>query len=171
MGSVRSGTEENWSTSDGTVFYAGDNAYRGDVALIRIAAGKSSSGYIYRGSNTSGSSSAVKSMASRSPVVGDQFYTGGATTGELGVWTVTTINMNKWYTFDGLNVWARNVTEGTKGGSCVDHGDSGGSVFTNTTGGVVARGIISGMGFITCYVYFTDIRQAYIGLPGVLKTV
>jgi hypothetical protein len=53
----------------------------------------------------------------------------------------------------------------------VDHGDSGGSVFTNTTGGVVARVIISGMGFITCYVYFTDIRQAYIGLPGVLKTV
>jgi len=90
--------------------------------------------------------------------------------GELGPWTVTTIQMNKWYAFDGPNVWARNVTEGTKGGDCVQHGDSGGSVFTNTTGGVAAKGIISGMGAVTCYVYFTDIRQANIEFPGVLKT-
>ena len=34
----------------------------------------------------------------------------------------------------------------------------------------VAKGIISGMGWTGCYVYFTDIRLAYYGLPGQLKT-
>lgn len=169
MGTVTATSDENWSTSDGTQHFPGDTAYRGDLAVIRIYSGKSSSPYIYRGSSNSNTFSTVKSMFPRSPVVGDTFYTGGERTGELGPWTVTTITMNKWYTFDGLNVWARNVTEGTKGGSCIDHGDSGGSVFTLTTGGVSAKGIISGMGFITCYVYFTDIWQAYIAFPGVLK--
>lgn len=40
--------------------------------------------------------------------------------------------------------------------------DSGGSVFTIVTGGVAAKGIISGMGFTGCYVYFTDIRLSFL---------
>lgn len=62
------------------------------------------------------------------------------------------------------------MTEGSRSGSCIQHGDSGGSVFTLTSGGVSAKGIISGMGFTGCYVYFTDIRLSYFGLPGALRT-
>ena len=87
-------------------------------------------------------------MWSRSPVVGDSFYTGGAYSGELGSWTVTVIGMNQWYLGDGWDVWARNVTEGSRSGTCIQHGDSGGPVFTLTTGGVSAKGIISGMGLV-----------------------
>lgn len=170
MGNVTSASEENWSTSTGTRYYSGQSTYRGDVALIRIPANKSSGTSIYRGPANSSTSSTVKSMWSRSPVVGDGFYTGGSYSGELGSWTVTVIGMNKWYIADGFDVWARNVTEGSKSGICIQGGDSGGPVFTLTTGGVSAKGIISGMGFTGCYVYFTDIRLSYFGLPGALRT-
>jgi hypothetical protein len=170
MGLVTSSQEENWSTTYGTQYFTGQSVYRGDLALIRISFPMRSDPFIYRGSATSGTYSTVKSMWSRSPVVGDSFYTGGARTGELSAWTVTVVHMDKWYVADGLNVWARNITEGSRSGTCIDHGDSGGSVFTLTTGGVAAKGIISGMGWLGCYVYFTDIREADYGLPGQLRT-
>ena len=170
MGTVTSASEENWSTSNGTEYYTGQSTYRGDVALVRIPSPKSSGAAIYRGASDSSTFSIVKSMWSRSPVVGDSFYTGGSVSGELGSWSVTLIGMDKWYVGDGFNVWARNVTEGSRSGSCIQHGDSGGPVFTTTTGGVSAKGIISGMGFTGCYVYFTDIRLSYFGLPGSLRT-
>lgn len=78
--------------------------------------------------------------------------------------------MDKWYSGAGPLVWARNVTEGTKSGACIQGGDSGGSVFTLTSGGVSAKGIISGIGWLGCYVYFTDIRSAQDGLPGRVLT-
>lgn len=168
MGAVTANSEENWSTTYGTTYITGQSVYRGDVALIHMTGGRTTSPRIYRFSATSTASSPVISVVSRSPAVGDGFYTGGMVTGELSGWTVSVARMNKWYAFDGPLVWARNVTEGTKSGACIQHGDSGGSVFKLVTGGVRAVGIISGMGLTGCYVYFTDIwlaNDAFVGYP------
>jgi hypothetical protein len=82
MGTVTAGYEENWDDTFGTtLYYGGDMTYRGDVALIRLASGRSSVGVMYRGGPNSVTFSYVKSMWSRSPVVGDSFITGGRTTG------------------------------------------------------------------------------------------
>jgi hypothetical protein len=71
--------------------------------------------------------------------------------------------------------WARNVTEGTRSNysGCPTGGDSGGSVFTvRSDGAIAAKGIHSGHAATigTCFEYFTDIREAYFGLPGWLMT-
>jgi len=75
MGTVASGSEENWSTSTGTTKFPGETANRGDMAFVRLYTTRDSAPYIYRGWSNSGSSDPVKSMWSRSPAVGDQFYT------------------------------------------------------------------------------------------------
>jgi hypothetical protein len=71
-------------------------------------------------------------------------------------------------------VWARNVDEGYAGGNtCPTHGDSGSGVYQNRSDGrVTAFGIQSGSLplIISCHIFFTDIWDAYYGLPGVLKT-
>lgn len=168
MGAVTASSEENWSTTYGTVLIPGQSTYKGDVALIHMTGGRTTSPRIYRFSATSTASSPVVSVVSRSPAVGDGFYTGGSYSGELSGWTVSVARMNQWYPLEGPQVWARNVTEGTKSGACIQSGDSGGSVFKLVTGGVRAVGIISGMGAHGCYVYFTDIwlaNDAFVGYP------
>lgn len=66
MGSVASGSRENWSTSVGTQYLTGQTTYRGDMALISLSSGKTSAGRIYRGNSESTSSSRVAGMMSRS---------------------------------------------------------------------------------------------------------
>ncbi|MGH2967352.1 MAG: trypsin-like serine protease [Solirubrobacterales bacterium] len=167
MGTVTSGSGENWSETAGTQYYTGQTTSRGDVALVNMSSGRASGTAIYRGPYNSSTYSWVDSMGSGYAKVGDTFITGGVTTGELGGWRVTAVGIDVWY---GGGVWARNVVEGTRGDTGINHGDSGGSVFTTTTGGrVVARGIITGMFPLCCFVYFTDIRVAYYGLPGWVK--
>jgi hypothetical protein len=99
---------------------------------------------------------------------GDGFITGGQTTGEISGWFTTDSGVNISY---GHPVWARNMVIGCRTGSGVEKGDSGGSVFTLTTGGVKARGTISGFGVGLCgaAVFYTDIRVSYFGLPGTVK--
>ncbi|MDR1806826.1 MAG: S1 family peptidase [Propionibacteriaceae bacterium] len=106
----------------------------------------------------------------RSPSSGDQFCTGGARSGELCGWTVDQSNVNVTYD-DGTVV--QKITIGTKGtsGGGVIAGDSGGPVYTvRSDGKVAAKGIISGSGssWGAYKVYFTDIWDAYYGLPGYL---
>lgn len=58
VGSVASGSEENWSNTGGTQYYTGQSTYRGDVALIRYYS-YSSSPYVYSGAPHTSNAKAV----------------------------------------------------------------------------------------------------------------
>lgn len=165
MGTVAAGSRENWKTGpgNGTQYFTGQSTYRGDLALVTIEAGKNSSPYIYRESTGYG---LVKEMWYRSPVIGDQYCTGGYKSGELCGWYVTQAFVDYTYT-DGTT--ARNITAGGKTGSCLIGGDSGGPTYTVRSDlGIAAKGIISGIGG-NCFNAFTDIWHAWYALPGTLK--
>ncbi|MDR1806827.1 MAG: S1 family peptidase [Propionibacteriaceae bacterium] len=49
MGTVTSGSRENWDAGVGTVYFSGQTVHRGDLALISLASGVSSSGRIFTG--------------------------------------------------------------------------------------------------------------------------
>jgi hypothetical protein len=171
-GSVRSASEENWSDADGTRYYTGQSVYRGDVALIRYSSAYSSSSYIYSGAPHTSTHSGVYGMASRWSQVGDAACANGVTTGEwCGMVTGTGVNI--WYLVNGFNVWARHVVDASAlGNTCPTHGDSGGPVYRKRSDGTVyAVGIYSGSSpiVIGCDAFFTDIWDAYYGLPGTLK--
>jgi hypothetical protein len=143
---------------------------RGDVAMIRLTGGMTSAALIYRGPPGSNTVSVVKAMWERSPVFGDAYITGGVTTGEITGGTVQYVGVNR-QVFCCPFKWVRNIVDGTQPSS-IQNGDSGGSVFTITTGGVKAKGIISARGLCTigCPTWWTDIRVSYFGLPGFLRT-
>jgi hypothetical protein len=115
-------------------------------------------------------------------VSGDQYCTGGSTKGEVCGWSQNWGAAGNWY-YDGTGETARRVWHGTKHGHCTAPGDSGGPVYTvRGDGGIAAKGIISGSsGFggsdwytgsleSPCENVFTDIWDAYYGLPGYLQT-
>lgn len=168
MGSVTSGSRENWNPAygQGTVYYTGQSVYRGDVALIQLRSDRSAAVRMYRGNATTTDSRIVRLVWGRWSVVGDTYCTGGRTTGDICDFKVSLSSLNIRYT-DGT--WARNVVEGTRGGDpCPTGGDSGGPVFTIYGDGVAAKGIHSGGGkpLYTCYDYFTDIQHPVQALPG-----
>ena len=176
MGTVTSGTRENWNSGVGTVTVSGYSGYHGDGAIIQVYSGKSSSATIYRGAYNSSSSSTVLGMWSRRAQSGDQYCTGGSYSGEICGWTVDKTGVNVSYTTGEI---ARNmVTSKNKQGWCMRSGDSGGSVFTSTSSGVYAKGVHSGAvgggsdsygGLLDqCHEIFTDIWDIYYGLPGSL---
>jgi hypothetical protein len=177
MGTVQQNTEENWNANIGTVFYAGQGTYRGDVALVRLYGSRDSAPYIYRDGPNSGNHSPVRDMFYNYAQVGEKYCTGGATTGEICGFTVEATGVNEYYV--NLNGWVRNVVLATKGiisgSGCVNFGDSGGSVFSyHADDSVKARGVISG--FFNwlgeeCDLYFTDIYVTWYGLPGTAKTL
>jgi streptogrisin C len=145
MGRVSSGTEENWTSGTGTVLMTGETTNRGDLAMIRISSGQSSSSRIYRGGPGSTTAANVSGKWSRSPSQGDEYCTGGRVAGEVCGWKV------KWaaagnHFYNGSNETARRVWRGEKRGDCIQGGDSGGPVYTvNSSGAVAAKGIISGV--------------------------
>lgn len=152
----------------------GQTVYRGDLAL---SSATSVTGLIFRGGPGSSTTAPVGEMWSRSPVVGDQYCVGGATTGELCGWVVSKTRQNLPYPGDGPNVVLRNGTVGEKVfGQCTAGGDSGAPVFTVRGDGKVAgKGIHSGSTGNTtgsssdpCRAYYTDIREAFYGYPGSL---
>ena len=173
VGTVASGSEENWSPVYGTQYYTGQSVYRGDVALIRYTS-LSSGPYIYSGAPHTSTHSGVAAMASRKAQLGDSACINGVVTG-LWCGTVTATGSNIWYAGDGPNVWARNVDESFAFGSlCPTHGDSGAPVYrTRDDGNVVALGVWSGSlpTGLTCYAFFTDIRDSWTALPGYLKVL
>jgi hypothetical protein len=175
MGTV---VKDTWSNSKGTVLIDGQSAYHGDASLIKLSGSKTSAARIYVGSSTSTSSRAVGAMWSRRASSGDQYCTGGATTGEMCGWKVNAIRINHKYS-DGTVI--KNAVRGIKQGQCTIGGDSGGPVYTVTSAGkVVAKGIHSGTGgggsdhwggaFDPCIEYFTDIWDPYTAFPGILAT-
>jgi hypothetical protein len=178
MGLVDRDSRENWNSGVGTVKLTGQSVNRGDLALIQVEPGKTAPGRVFRGGVGSSSSAAVKEMWARAAKVGDTYCTGGFRTGELCGWKVVKTRANVKYTG---NKWVRNITEGRKQGECTSPGDSGGPIYTvRSDGGVSAKGIHSGGGgggadhwggaLDPCAEYFTDIREAYDGFPGILKT-
>jgi hypothetical protein len=112
-------------------------------------------------------------MASRRSQWGDAACVNGVVTGEWCGMVVGT-GINILYILDGPNVWARNVVEARAlGNTCPTHGDSGAPVYRKLSATrVAAVGIWSGSfpEVVACTVWFTDIWDAYFGLPGTLKT-
>jgi len=178
MGSVRSSSEENWTNGTGTVLMTDETSHRGDLALVRLGAQKSSTNRIYRGGAGSTSGATVAGKWSRSPVRTDQYCTGGRVSGEQCGWRVV-VDAPGLYYYNGSGETARKVWRGTKRGHCIQGGDSGGPVYTvNSNGSVAAKGIISGVtGFgggdsfagatgSPCVNVFTDVWDAYYSMPG-----
>ncbi len=161
MGLIQS-CEASWTYGVGTVSMCGQTALRGDIALIRISPGFFSSANMYRGGFGSTSWDPVKEMWNRSPQPGDQYCTGGATSGELCGWVTQQVGVNVTYS---NGETARNIVYGTKGGTCLGSGDSGGPVYTvRSDSGIAAKGIISGGGGgSSCTNEYTDIYQALYG--------
>ncbi|WP_444951749.1 hypothetical protein [Micromonospora ureilytica] len=173
IGYVTPNSSENWNNGTGTVYLSGQTTYRGDVALSSVVSGKATSPYIYRGGPGSSSGAAVGEMWSRAPVSGDKYCVGGHVTGEKCNWTVYSTGINFKHS-DGAT--ARNVVRSfyRNDGVCTIGGDSGGPVYTvRSDGKVAAKGIHHGHSSNSvsgCMQVFTDIWQAYYGLPGSLAT-
>jgi hypothetical protein len=144
IGTTQSGVEENFDRGYGTVPFPGQTALRGDLALIRTSSPAVAWPKIYVGGVASSTRAPVTAMWNRSPQIGDQYCTGGATTGELCGWTVATARMdiltNLWSW-----EWINNVTEGARFDGLVTlPGDSGGPVYTvQPDGSIAAKGITS----------------------------
>ena len=173
MGTVTSGSRENWKPNDGTVPFTGQTELAGDLALVQMASGKGADPKIYRGSASSASWDWVTAIWSRSPAIGDQFHISNQQSGDIGPYTVSGTHLDVFYL--NASAWARNVTRADRTWfpACPSGGSSGGAVFTNRNdGSVAAKGIHSGVftDWITCWVWFTDIRLADQYLPGFLLT-
>ncbi|WP_283134950.1 trypsin-like serine protease [Rhizohabitans arisaemae] len=170
MGTV---IKDNWGNSKGTVKIDGQTSFHGDLALVRFASGKTAKPRMYVGAWNSSASRAVGSMNSRRMRKGDRFCTGGQRNGEICGWIVLKAGVLEFYP-DGTVL--RNSVRATKlkgSTGCNQRGDSGGPVYTvNSRGKVVAKGIISGGHVVgdRCYLYFTDIWDAFLAMPGSLKT-
>jgi len=180
MGSILGRAEENWTAGVGTVLMTGETTYAGDIALVRLHTGTSNAATIYQGPARSSSVRAVREMWSRPPARGDQYCTGGAVSGELCGWAVTSSAAGN-HTYTRSGEVARRVWRGEKRGHCFKPGDSGGPVYTvRADGGVAAKGICSGetghggsdafAGALDppCVNIFTDIRDAFFSMPGSL---
>lgn len=172
MGTGYPGTGENWDTGVGTVYFSGQSVYRGDLALVVMSGSQYGEPKVYYRGTTDSYYRTVREMWSRSPLLYDRFCTDGGVSLEVCGWQVLGVAITIKYK-DGT--WARRVSYGMrpKGtGNCIQNGDSGGPVYTiRADSAVAAKGIISAelQDLNYCYVYFTDIWDAYYGLPGVLK--
>lgn len=177
IGTVTSGSRENFQPGVGTVLFPGQTTYRGDLALIQVDSGKSSFPRIYVGNATSSLTRNVQDMPTGRTPSGSKENSGGAVAGEILSWTVDW-NAGNWKYTDGTVV--RNVSASSKYGWCIRGGDSGGPVYSTGTGSTIAYGIISGGSggggdFYAqepyesrCRLVYTDIYDAYAGLPGTI---
>jgi hypothetical protein len=174
VGSIASGTNENWSDSTGSELFQPNgqsgccDTYHGDLALVRLPVYKTDP-TVYAGSANNPTSVPVGSMYPHHANIGDKACVDGRVTGE---WCDTVINTGVYvdYYSNGPNVVARNVDVWQAWNlNCISLGDSGGPVYQyRSDGKVEAMGIISGYSEIVghCLVYFTDIWDAWYGLPG-----
>jgi len=178
MGTVATdGSADSYSGTTGSHYFKGSTTYRGDLALVTMTASVQVPPRTFTGNSSSNTSVLVGEMWSRTPAVGDQYCTGGAVSGELCGWTITTVGtdytVQNGYYGNVYTVTSRHVTAGTKAGSCAQNGDSGGPVYTvRPDGEIAAKGVINsgGTSGSTCTSLFTDIYDAYYGLPGTLAT-
>lgn len=180
MGSITSGTRENWTNGVGTVSFPGDNIYRGDVALVQVDAGKNVGAAMYSGAYPDQTTATiVRSMWTTTPQAGQQYCTSGSNTYAMCGWSVDSVRTNYQYS---TGEWGYNVTIGKKtSGTSTNLGDSGGPVYTvNGDGTIQAKGIHSGgtagpstcgsFWWQNCVEVFTDIVLPFQYFPGWLKT-
>jgi hypothetical protein len=171
--------KDNWNNSKGSVKLSGQSYYAGDLSLIKLELGNSSSPGIYTGGPRSDTNRPVAAVASRAPRYKDKYCTGGAKVGVICNWNVVQVGVTVEYSGGTI---ARNVVRGSKTGACTQKGDSGGPVYTvRNDGRVVAKGIHSGGGgggsdhwggaLDPCREFFTDIRLAEKALPGIIRKV
>jgi hypothetical protein len=92
---------------------------------------------------------------------------------EVCGWVVDEVGVDIMYhNDDGTTPTFRGGNAGHRFGSfCLQHGDSGGPIYTKDSNGLVsAKGIISGG---NCNVFnqmtFTDVRDPWLGLPGTIR--
>lgn len=164
MGSVANASGENWNTGTGSVFLTGQSAYKGDLSRISMTSPQQAGTNIFVGGVNSSTTKAIGSMFSRRGLAGDSYCTGGAYSGEICGWTISTTGGNVTYSNGEV---ARNVSTGTKSAPCTIPGDSGGPVYsTGTT--VSAMGIHNGGGpnSSPCFQVFTDIWNAWDAFGG-----
>ncbi|GAA0922714.1 hypothetical protein [Nonomuraea longicatena] len=151
--------------------------FRGDVSLIKIFDGSSSWSRVYVGNKNSDKYRQTAGKLPRRAQHGDKFCTGGAFSGELCGWKVNGLRITLEY--NGGKRKMKYAARGTKEGKCSMKGDSGAPVYSvNNQGKIVPRGVLhggsgggsDGIGGDNdpCIVYFTDIDDAHIGLPGTL---
>jgi hypothetical protein len=173
-GSVASGTNENWSDTTGSEIFQPNgqsgccNDYHGDLALVRLPTYHTQAA-VYGGSAGNPTSVQVGSMYPHRANENDTACLDGRVTGEWCA-TVALTGASMWYSNNGPNVWARNIDLWqTWNFNCIIDGDSGGPVYQYSAAHKVqAMGIISGASELlgSCTVYFTDIWDAWYGLPG-----
>ena len=165
MGWIYAGTGfYNWGEGVGTRPLNG--SYDGDMALITLDTNRLSAPQIYTGSQYLGDEThaPVLEMWTTTPASGDQYCTGGQTTGQLCGW-VTTVGNSDVTVAGGVD---RNVATGQRSG-CVGGGDSGAPVYTvRPDGGIAAKGIASQANTANpCQMLYTDIRRAANAWPGI----
>ncbi|HEY5520551.1 MAG TPA: trypsin-like serine protease [Candidatus Limnocylindrales bacterium] len=169
-GTVAKSTEENWNDTYGTQYYSGQSTYRGDVALIRLTT-LNSGPFIYDGAPGTSTDAGVAGMTSRRRELGDAVCINGRVTGG---WCGATSNTGENVHYIDGTV-ARNMSEAVAAGpTCPTHGDSGAPVYVNRSDHLVdAAGIFSGSADVVllCSTYWTDIWDAWYGLPGSIKHV
>lgn len=171
IGPVTSGSRENWSPTQGTVFLPGQSTHYGDLALIEVS-GYTSAAWMYRGEAHTDDPWPVKEKWGREAAQGDQFCTGGVLTGEECAWTVLTTHGSDCRNWPSCTITAKNVAKGDRVQTpCLTGGDSGAPVYTvRPDGGVAAKGIVSGAGgnggyIDPCRVAFTDIFEVSRAWP------
>ncbi|MFI6510886.1 DNRLRE domain-containing protein [Streptosporangium sp. NPDC050855] len=151
----------NWHKGTGTVKLPGQPTYYGDLGLLHVDV-RGTSPTIFVGDKNSSTKRWVGGRYSVRAKEGDQYCTGGASTGQICRWKVTDLA----WKIDMGGQTVRWVHVGKKRGRCVIDGDSGGPVYTfRPDGYVVAKGITSGSSSPeepiqdTCMHTFTDFHD------------
>ncbi|MFB9509918.1 DNRLRE domain-containing protein [Streptomyces aurantiacus] len=185
---------DNWNNSKGSVKVAGKSYYSGDLVTGEVYENKYNvSARVYKGGSHGTQTRRVQNRWTTRSKVGQQFCSGGSTTGEVCGWKVTSGKLTIKY---GDGTVIKNATRAKKNsGTCDYPGDSGGAIYTVLANGhVYAKGVISGgmcAGWgigsdgdddgwnddkdcsdgtdYDCEIIFTDIALAEDALPGLVK--
>lgn len=168
-GSVGKVTADNWNNKKGSVKWNGQSYYSGDLATIKMPAGKASTTLIYKGGPNSETYRVVTDKWGPSGP-GDRYCVGGHMTGEMCGFKVIASNITAKFA-DGQILKAAHKSY--RKGKCTESGDSGGPIYTvRKDGSAAAKGILSGGSSNSsgaCYDYFTDTHLAEKALAGVLR--
>lgn len=178
MGEIDSDTRENWEYGYGTVRFPGQTGYYGDISLIRLKGDRVAFARMYRGGSSGSAYNTVKEIWPRAQI-GQQFCTGGESSGERCGWVVQ--NDHRLYEYSNGDRVQYSLTSDNRTGQCTFAGDCGGSIFTvRLDGYIAAKGIISGgldgdndthqgSTLNPCRVVFTNIADAVQAFPGSVK--
>jgi hypothetical protein len=168
-GSVGKVTADNYNNKTGSVKWNGQSYYSGDLATIKMPAGKASSTLIYKGGPGSNSFRTVTAKWGPSGL-SDRYCVGGQITGEMCGFKVMATNVTAKY---GDNEIVKGVHRSHRNGKCTRGGDSGAPIYTiRSDGSIAAKGVLSGGSSNTsgsCRDYFTDTYLAEKALAGVLR--